>query len=62
MLKITGNELRIDDVIAVVDGMAVALDPIALPAIERSRTAVERLVRDETVAYGITTGFGAFQR
>ena len=61
MLKITGQTLQIEDVVAVADGMKVALDPSALPNIERSRAAVEQLVTEGTVAYGITTGFGRFK-
>ncbi len=61
MLNITGNNLHIDDVVAVARGEQVTLDPAALPAIERSRAAVERLVAEGTIAYGITTGFGRFK-
>ena len=61
MLKITGKTLQIDDVVAVADGKPVMLDPAALPVIERSRAAVDKLVADGTVAYGITTGFGRFK-
>ena len=61
MLKITGKTLQIDDVVAVADGRPVQLDPIALPGIQRSRAAVEKLVADGTVAYGITTGYGRFK-
>lgn len=61
MLKLTGNNLQIDDVVAVANGESVMLDPSALPAIERSRAAVEQLVAEGRVAYGITTGFGRFK-
>ncbi len=61
MLKISGHDLQIDDVVAVANGLAVALDPAALPAVERSRAAVEQLVAEGTIAYGITTGFGRFK-
>ncbi|MCB9136953.1 MAG: histidine ammonia-lyase [Caldilineaceae bacterium] len=61
MLIITGQDLHVDDVVAVVNGEPVALDPGALPGIERSRAAVERLVADGEIAYGITTGFGRFK-
>ena len=61
MINITGNSLHIDDVVAVARGKEVALDPTALPAIERSRAAVEQLVAEGTIAYGITTGFGRFK-
>jgi len=60
-LQITGQNLQIKDVVQVVNGTTVALDPTALPAIQRSRSAVERLVAEGKVAYGITTGFGRFK-
>jgi histidine ammonia-lyase len=60
-LLINGNDLHVDDVIDVVRGRPVGLDPAAIPAIQRSRAAVEQLVADGTVAYGVTTGFGRFK-
>ena len=60
-LLINGNDLHVDDLIEVVRGREVALDPAAKPKIKRSRAAVERLVADGTVAYGVTTGFGRFK-
>jgi histidine ammonia-lyase len=53
--------LQIDEVVAVANGCGVALDGSALPAIKRSRAAVEKLVADGKIAYGITTGFGRFK-
>ena len=61
MIEISGQRLQIDEVVAVADGTTVMLDRTALPAIERSRAAVEQLVANGTVAYGITTGFGRFK-
>jgi len=60
-LVISGKNLRVDDVAAAAGGCPVRLDPAALPAIERSRAAVERLVAEGRIAYGITTGFGRFK-
>lgn len=60
-LIITGSDLKIDDVVAVARGRPVALDEAALPRLERSRRAVEKLVAEGTIAYGITTGFGHFK-
>lgn len=60
-LLISGGDLQIDDVVAVAHGRPVALDSIALPRIERSRAAVEQLVAERRVVYGITTGFGRFK-
>ena len=61
MLQITGQTLEIDQVIAVANGRPVSLHPDALPRINRARAAVDKLVADGTVAYGITTGFGRFK-
>ncbi len=61
-LLISGNELEVDDVVAVAEnGRAVALSPSALPKIEQARAAVERFVAEGRVVYGITTGFGRFK-
>jgi len=60
-LKLTGHDLKVDDVVAAVRGRPVMLDPATLPAIRRSRAAVEDLVARGEVAYGITTGFGRFK-
>ena len=60
-LKISGNNLIIDDVVAVARGRAVMLDPATVVGIERSQAAVERLVDEGEIAYGITTGFGRFK-
>lgn len=60
-LIISGTELTLDDVVAVAHGRTVQLDPAALPKIERARTAVESLVANGEVVYGITTGFGRFK-
>jgi histidine ammonia-lyase len=60
-LLISGDQLQIDDVVAVAHGRPVVLDPAALPLMERSRAAVDRLVAESQVVYGITTGFGRFK-
>jgi histidine ammonia-lyase len=60
-LFISGDNLQIDDVVAVAEGRPVHLDPAAVPRMERSRGAVERLVAEKQIVYGITTGFGRFK-
>lgn len=60
-LLVSGEDLRIDDVVAVAGGRPVVLDPAAVPRMERSRAAVERLVAEGRAVYGITTGFGRFK-
>ncbi|MBE0643104.1 MAG: histidine ammonia-lyase [Bacteroidetes bacterium] len=61
MLKIDGNSLTLDDVLAVAAGTCrVALSDEALPRMQASRALVDEWVRDNKVMYGITTGFGEF--
>jgi histidine ammonia-lyase len=60
-IEISGENLKVDDVVAVADGRHVTLDPAALPRIERSRAAVDDFVARGEVVYGITTGFGRFK-
>lgn len=60
-LTITGSDLKIDDVVDVARGRPVVLDEAVVPRLERSRRALEQLVADGAIAYGITTGFGHFK-
>ena len=60
-LIISGEGLEIDDVVAVANGRLVELDAAILPKVNRARAAVEKLVAEKQVAYGITTGFGRFK-
>jgi histidine ammonia-lyase len=58
---IDGDSLRLEDVAAVARGEAgVALAPAAVPRIERAREYVERLLAEDALVYGVTTGFGKF--
>jgi len=58
---ITGEHLTMEDVAAVAQGARVALAPEALKAMERSWQGVLTLLERGEIAYGITTGFGAFK-
>lgn len=61
-LFISGESLTMDDVVSVArDFRPVRLDPAALPRIQRTRMAVEKLVAEDAIVYGITTGFGRFK-
>ena len=60
-LIIDGESLQYDHVVAAAQGRRVALAPATIPLMERSRAAVDRLVAEGQVAYGITTGFGRFK-
>lgn len=61
--SINGCELTIEQVVQVADdpSVHVSLTPAAIPAINRAADAVQQFIRDGHIAYGITTGFGAFK-
>jgi histidine ammonia-lyase len=57
-----GEHLTIEQVIAVAYGTPrVELAEHAKAKVERAAQAVQRLLAEGTIAYGITTGFGAFK-
>ena len=60
-----GENLTIEQVIAAANGMPdspkISLSIGAVKKIERSAEAVRKLVERNEIAYGITTGFGAFK-
>ena len=60
-----GAALTLEQVVAVAYGKPgaprVALSAAANAQVERAAAAVQRLLAQEVVAYGITTGFGAFK-
>ncbi|HOR77510.1 MAG TPA: histidine ammonia-lyase [Anaerolineaceae bacterium] len=62
-LTIDGTTLTLDQVIAVAHHpeITVRLAANAIPAIQASAQAVDRLLAKGEVAYGINTGFGAFK-
>jgi histidine ammonia-lyase len=64
-LHLTGTTLTIDDVLAVAYGVPgvprVMLSPEAGVAVDRAAAAVQQLLDEGRIAYGITTGFGAFK-
>ena|SRR5690606_27570071 len=64
-IVIDGTSLTIEQVVAVAYGKPgdpyVELSDEALRKVARSADAVRRLVDEGTIAYGITTGFGAFK-
>ncbi|MFW5714002.1 MAG: histidine ammonia-lyase [Brevefilum sp.] len=60
-IKIDGENLSIEDIIAVArQGVRVQLDPAAREKIRRSQAWVERIVQGDEPVYGINTGFGIF--
>jgi len=56
-----GEHLTLEEVIAVADGAKVALADGARQHIERGRRGIMRILERGEVAYGVTTGFGAFK-
>src|SRR5688500_645492 len=62
-LMLTGEPLTIREVVAVArERRRVALAPRAIERIENARALVERIVAEEQVCYGVTTGFGALSK
>ena len=56
---IDGNSLRLEDVIAVARRYApVSVSPAAQERVTTARRAIDKLVADNAVVYGVTTGFG----
>jgi histidine ammonia-lyase len=61
MIEIDGNQLTIDQVIAVArDSEEVSLSQNALVRIRESRSWVDDIIQSDTPVYGINTGFGIF--
>ncbi|MBN1304184.1 MAG: histidine ammonia-lyase [Anaerolineales bacterium] len=65
LVTLDGQSLTLDQVIAVAYGQPgsprVDLSQEAVHKVERAAKAVERMLAEGQVAYGITTGFGAFK-
>ena len=62
-LSINGCELTIEQVVKVADdpSVRVYLAATAISAINHAAEAVQQFIHDGHIAYGITTGFGAFK-
>ncbi|HOV49419.1 MAG TPA: histidine ammonia-lyase [Anaerolineae bacterium] len=60
-ITITGEHLTMEDVYAIAQGASAALAGEALAAMARSWEGVQTLLARGEIAYGITTGFGAFK-
>lgn len=62
-VTVDGHSLTLESFVAVARFHAeVILAPSAREALERSRELADRIAAEGRVAYGITTGFGEFQR
>ena len=64
-ILLDGQSLTIEEVLAVAYGEAgqpkVEISPLAQKQVQRAADAVQTLLKRGEVAYGITTGFGAFK-
>ena len=62
-IVLDGNSLTLESFVAVARyGATVELADSALEAMKKSRALAEKIAAEGRVAYGITTGFGDFQR
>ncbi|MEQ2525535.1 histidine ammonia-lyase [Robertmurraya yapensis] len=61
MVVLTGNSLTLDEMKRILfEGEMVSASPESWKKVEESRKAVEQIVQENRVVYGITTGFGKF--
>jgi histidine ammonia-lyase len=61
-IQLDGGSLSIDQVIQVAyERVPVELTPAAIKKVERAAQAVQDLLAHGEIAYGVTTGFGAFK-
>ncbi|WP_346878553.1 MULTISPECIES: histidine ammonia-lyase [unclassified Clostridium] len=58
---INGNDLRLEDIVNVArNNYQVELSEEAIKRVEKSRGIVDKIVEEDRIVYGITTGFGKF--
>jgi len=60
LIKLDGNTLTIEKCKKIIAGELVSIDESIVKKVVNSRKAVEDIVDNEKVVYGITTGFGMF--
>ena len=58
-IRLDGQSLTRDRLVAVAAGAAVELDPRALDAVRRAADFLAEQVRRQEPIYGVSTGFGA---
>ncbi|KAJ7414106.1 hypothetical protein WISP_86497 [Willisornis vidua] len=62
-VEVDGNSLTTEDLVNLGKGLyKIKLTPEAEAKVKQSREVIERIVKEQTVVYGITTGFGKFAR
>jgi histidine ammonia-lyase len=59
VIRLDGNSLTRAQLVAVADGAAVELDPVALQAVARAADFLAAQVAREEPIYGVSTGFGS---
>lgn len=61
MILLTGENLKIEEMRSILyQNETIKLDTQALSRVQKSREAVERIVKEGRTVYGINTGFGKF--
>lgn len=61
MVVLTGNSLTLDEMKEILyEGKNVSASAASMQRVEESRKAVEQIVEENRIVYGITTGFGKF--
>ena len=62
-LALNGSSLTISQLVEAARNpdTKVSIAPEAIPGIQRAASAVQKLIHEGRIAYGITTGFGAFK-
>uniref|UniRef100_A0A8U8CGL4 Histidine ammonia-lyase n=1 Tax=Geospiza parvula TaxID=87175 RepID=A0A8U8CGL4_GEOPR len=62
-ISLDGNSLTTEDLLNLGKGLyKIKLTAEAETKVKKSREVIERIVKEQTVVYGITTGFGKFAR
>ncbi|OXB59843.1 hypothetical protein ASZ78_012397 [Callipepla squamata] len=62
-ISLDGNSLTTQDLVDLGKGLyKIKLTPEAEAKVKQSREVIERIVKEQRVVYGITTGFGKFAR
>ena len=58
MIELNGNSLTIEKVWKISQGEKISICPESMKKVKASREIVEKIIKEERVVYGITTGFG----
>ncbi|MBI3038410.1 aromatic amino acid lyase, partial [bacterium] len=58
MIELNGNNLTLDKLRQISEGKKVSVSPETIERVSQCRKIVDKLVSDERVVYGVTTGFG----